>query len=425
MPAPIFLAALSQIATYSIPISKAKSTQLMSQPWKRLVADDEFSPAPQLLQQGVKLYQAQQYPEAIKVLQQAAQVFQTQNDPRSQALALNYLSLTYQQMGKWSNATKVIADSLALLHAGANQGNSQAYSSVLAKVLNTQGRLQLSLGQSETALTSWQKATTAYTQIGDPEGIIVSQINQAQAFQALGLYRRAIITLTQVNQTLQQQPDSLLKATGLLSLGNALRVVGNLDQSNGTQINRLGSKQVLEQSLAIAQRLQLPEVVAEIQLSLGNTAEAQQNIAEALEFYRAAATPSISPPIQLQANLNQLHLLVQEQWLAAQIVPKIQSQLAVPPSRKTIYARINLAQSLIQLKQTHADSTFSWLEISQILATAVQQARSLGDQRAEAYALGNLGGVYEQTQQYSSAQSLTQQALILAQAINAPDIAYR
>jgi hypothetical protein len=49
----------------------------------------------------------------------------------------------------------------------------------------------------------------------------------------------------------------------------------------------------------------------------------------------------------------------------------------------------------------------------------------LEDQRAQAYALGYLGGIYEQTTQWSNAQKLTQQALILAQAINAPDIGYR
>lgn len=62
--------------------------------------------------------------------------------------------------------------------------------------------------------------------------------------------------------------------------------------------------------------------------------------------------------------------------------------------------------------------------IAHLLATSVKQARSLGDRHAEAYALGNLGKLYEQNQQWSSAQDLTQQALSLAQAINAPDIAY-
>lgn len=47
------------------------------------------------------------------------------------------------------------------------------------------------------------------------------------------------------------------------------------------------------------------------------------------------------------------------------------------------------------------------------------------DKRAEAYALGTLGGLYEQTQQWTDAQKLTQQALALSESITAPDIGYR
>jgi tetratricopeptide (TPR) repeat protein len=63
--------------------------------------------------------------------------------------------------------------------------------------------------------------------------------------------------------------------------------------------------------------------------------------------------------------------------------------------------------------------------IAQILATAIQQARSLKDLRAESYAIGQLGGLYELTEQWSDAQDLTQQALLLADEIQSPDIRYR
>lgn len=64
-------------------------------------------------------------------------------------------------------------------------------------------------------------------------------------------------------------------------------------------------------------------------------------------------------------------------------------------------------------------------QAAQLLATAIQHAHRLGDRRAEAYAIGNLGSVYEQTEQWNEAQQLTQQALDLAQGLNAPDISYR
>ncbi len=435
MPALILLAALSQIATSSIPTLPAAtvSKALLNHSTSYSLLPTPSSNALQLSQQGLQLYQAEHFSEAVQVLQQAAQAFQTQGDGLSQARSLNYLALADQQMGQWSGATKAIADSLTLLQSS-NTDKSKEHLSVLAQALNTQGRLQLTLGQSEKAFTSWEQAATAYTQIGDAAGIIGSQINQAQALQALGLYRRALITLTQANQTLQQQPDSPLKATGLLSLGNALRVVGDLDQKDPkvTEIPNLGSRQVLEQSLTVAKRVQSPEAVAEVQLSLGNTAQAQQKTEEALEFYRQAATSSASPMTQLQAQLNQLQLLVQKkQWSDAETLsPTIQSELTnLPPSRKMVYARINFAQSLMKMTSKGELPPLTPspppLVSAQIVATAVQQAKTLGDPRAQAYALGTLGGLYEQTKQWSTAQDLTQQALLLAEGIEAPDIAYR
>ncbi len=121
-------------------------------------------------------------------------------------------------------------------------------------------------------------------------------------------------------------------------------------------------------------------------------------------------------------------------------------------SRTAVYTQINLAQSLICLKQqgmsqielqkaspivqqcysqvkdkstTQSEITIAWSEIAQLLARAVQQSRTLQDAQAEAYALGYLGGLYQETKQWSTAEDLTKQALFLAQAINAPDITYR
>ena len=55
---------------------------------------------------------------------------------------------------------------------------------------------------------------------------------------------------------------------------------------------------------------------------------------------------------------------------------------------------------------------------------AVEQGKDLGNPRTQAYALGSLGNVYEQTQRWSEAENFTQQAVQLAQQINAGDIAY-
>lgn len=444
--------------------------------------------AKQLLQQGLKFYQTEQFSPAVQILQQAAEAFKSQGDVLNQALALNYLALAYQQQGDLPQASKAIALSLLLLSK--NERNSQEDLSVRAQAFNTQGQIELAQGQSNKALASWEQATALYSKNKDNAGKIGSQINQAQALQTLGLYRRALITLEQVNQQLQQQPD-LLKANGLLSLGNALRVVGALDQnrdttginslatgqallqrleekdSKTTQFSRLGSLQALEQSLQVASKLNSPELVAQIQLNLGNTAQALRSTTEdkekyttqALQYYQKAAATAVSPTTRLQAQLNQLRLSIQTEREIPSSWRQIQSQLAnLAPSRKTIYARINLAQTLSCLKQksiapetainltclspdteekandkskatpiiiAQASENLEWVEIAQIAKTAVEEAKNLQDLRAEAYALGTLGGIYEQTKQLAIAQTQTQQALTIAESISAPDIGYR
>ncbi|MFN6568290.1 CHAT domain-containing protein [Dendronalium sp. ChiSLP03b] len=370
--------------------------------------------AQELFQQGRNLYEAERFNEASLVFQQASVAFKAQGDKLWQAMSLSNVSLAYQQLGQWSKASQAIAQSLNLLQDISTDQDSR--SQILAQALDIQGRLQLAQGKAELALNTWQQAAAIYAKIEDKTGLIRSKINSAQAWQTLGNYRQAQKTLIEINQNLQNQPDSTLKATGLRSLGNVLRVVGDLEQS----------RKILQQSLEVATRMRSPQVINETWLSLGNTATAQQDTPAALNYYQQAAATSTSSTTRIQADLNQLRLLLDDNQLTAAqaLVSKIQAQIPnLPASRKAVYARINFAQSLMKLRAKGVKHEVK--EIAQLLAIAVQQARDLQDQRAEAYALGNLGGLYEQTQQFDSAQDLTQQALVVSQAINVPDITYR
>ncbi|PSB42561.1 hypothetical protein C7B80_27040, partial [Cyanosarcina cf. burmensis CCALA 770] len=304
---------------------------------------------------------------------------------------------------------------------------------VLAQALNTQASLQLGLGQADTAFSTWQQAATVYERAGDRPGVIRSLLNQSQALQALGLYRRALDTLTSADRSLSAIPDSSLKAAGLRQMGNLLRSIGDLPQS----------QQVLQRSLVLAQKLNSQSDIAASLFSLGNTARSQRDNPTALAYYQQAATTAIAPIAKLQARLNQFSLFVDTQDSTAQsLIPEIQSLLAtISPSSKTVYAQIDFAQSLMRLGEGRQGGqgrqgrktpiTNYQLQITtptfiaKLLATAVHQSRSLGDKRAEAYAVGSLGSLYEQNRQWQSAQELTQQALILSQAVNAPDITYR
>ena len=365
-----------------------------------------------LLEQGRKLYAAGRLLEAVQVWQQTAQAYRSQGDTLNQALSLSYLATAYQDLGDRAAAETAIADGRSLVQLN---GNLQPQAlAVLAKILNTQGSLQLASGQPRAALETWRQAAETYAQAQDAFGQLGSQINQAQALQTLGLYRQAQTLLEQVARSLQTQPDSALKATGLQSLGMVFQVVGDLSQS----------QQVLEQGLAIAERLNLPLETSATLLSLGNTYRALDNVEAAMQSYQKAA---LAPGAiaKVDAQLNQLSLQIDrgQQEAAQSLLPQIQAQLVqLAPSRMEIYARVNLAESWIKLQTQSVEQQRS---IAQLLAEAIQQAKDLQDTRAESVARGQLGKLYEQTQQWTEAQNLTEKALLLAQSVNADDIAYR
>ncbi|RCJ24007.1 hypothetical protein A6S26_20285 [Nostoc sp. ATCC 43529] len=382
--------------------------QVIASSVQPLVIKEKIAEKSNLIQQARELYQGQRYAEAINLWQLA---LKGQKDPLSQAMVLNYLSLAYQELAQWQQATQTISSSLNLIQNF--QQTTPQTKLIFAQALNTQGSLQLAQGKPEEALNTWQQATKIYTAAGYTQGRIGSLINQAQAQQALGLYLQARKTLAQVEQTLENQPDEQLKTTELRSLGNVLKSVGAFADS----------RRVLQQSLHLSQNASKSQSqLSATLLSLGNTAYAQGDTDAALAYYEQAATTGANSITQIQAQINQLQLLIatgqtkKAENLSLELQPKFTN---LSPSRSTIYSRINLAKSLVKLGTK--ENTAS----AKLLAIAIQEAENLSDRQAQSYGLGYLGGLYEQTEQWSIAENLTQKALQIAQAINAPHIAYQ
>jgi CHAT domain-containing protein len=400
--------------------------------------------AEELIQSGKQHYDAGEFAAAVEKLQQAAKIYQATGDVSLQVQALSFTALAQQKLGHWQEAEAAIAESWSLLR------NKQIPNQLRAQVFNAQGQVQLGKGNAEAALESWQDAERFYTQSGDTVGVIGSQINQAQALQVLGFYRRAEKLLVAVEKQLSMQSDSVVTIT-LQNLGNVRRQARALKRSD----------EILQLSVAVAQRVKLPQAESQALLSLGNTELAlarkaqeiqdKQNaeiyLQKALTNYQKAAAITTSPITKIQAQLNQLSLLleIQEYTSAQDLLAPISAQLSqLPPSRASVYAHVNFAQSLIKVG-TRADpdaKTQGWedkgdkadlgelgmsnsLDIAKILNRAIAQARGLQDKRAESYALGTLGELYEITADFSEAKKYTQSALVISQAINASDIAYQ
>jgi CHAT domain-containing protein len=385
------------------------------------------------LERGRELFEAGRYLEAARFWEQAAENYRQQGDIINRALVLSYLTTAYQQLGKWENAEKAIATSIDLV-----ENINNVSPSTTAKILGSKASLELTRGRAEAALKTWQLAEKYYRESGDFIGIAGTQINQAQAWQNLGNYRQAKDTLEKLEVILNapeniglREDESLLsvKTTALLSLGNTLRQVGELERA----------QTVLERSLSAAESLNSPAKIQASLVSLGDIYIARKDNSSALNYYREAASIPVcqsqnfcSQKMQLELKILDLLLATNNYIEAEEIVTQLLNDLEnFPGSKEAVYGRIKLANSISKLRQFAGTSIpnsqfpIPNSQTAQILATAVKEARVLGDPRAEAYALGYLGKTYEENQQFAEAEKLSRQALGIAQGINAADIAYQ
>lgn len=417
----------------------------------------------ELVNRAKQLYTEEQYSDASQLWQQAVRAFQQRQDILNQGMALSNLALTQQKLGDLTAAEGTIASSLKLLQA---QPQTEAQQRILANSLDIKGSVARSRGQSQLALETWQQAAAIYRELENEEGLIKNTINQAQALQDLGYYRRASKELTSVQSKLSERLNSPAKVAALLSFGNTLRATGNLKPS----------LVVLKEAAAIAEELNAAQQNT-ILLSLGNTIQAlgnrsdrasaiqqidrsapgclaDNNLAttstyylQAADCYRQAALAS-DLEIKTKAQLNLLSLIVSDRdTISSQVlgnykglIADIKANLAhLPVTRSTIYDRLNLVQSLICLQpntleitspiaqscQPPAENSItSWREIKAEINLALQQAQQLEDKPAQTYAWGYLGAVYQQTGKLNQARQSTEQALLAIDNNAVPEIAY-
>jgi len=362
-------------------------------------------------QQAQHLYETGQYQEAIPLLEQIISNYSDSGDIIGEINSLVNLALVYQSLGNLDQAQETLSQGFSKL---SKLDSTKERQQLQAQILEVQGQVYLSLGQGEKALSTWQQTSAIYQDIGDLTRLTESQIYQVQALRVLGLYNQATKTLTEIQETLQNQPDSALKSTALQYLGDVLRRVGKFKDS----------KAILQESLAIAENLPDQTLIADNLLSLGNTARLKGDTAEAIEFYQRVVKESSLSDSKIQGQLNQLSIVIanQEWSQARQLLPAIDNTLTnLSLSKTAINARINLAKTL--LKSTR--SLKNPKDIATYLADAIKLARNLGDKRGEAEAIGNLGRLYEYNQRFDEAEDLTEKALLIAQEIQAPDLAYQ
>jgi CHAT domain-containing protein/tetratricopeptide (TPR) repeat protein len=417
-------------------------------------------------EQARQLYARGAFVRAAIAFERAAATYGVEGRRLPRALALTNLALTQQQIGQWEAANQSVNNALEQLQRLSPDAAQQL---ALAQAFDIQGSLQLAQGEPQTAITTWRQAAAIYETLKLSDRLAENQFNQIQALQEQGLSLRAIARLIPLSQQLQSAPPSRLQVAVLRSLGDTLRTTGDLALSTEatnlqslldsfwagenplpgiTQLKAVGNltqaERVLQLCLDMALQLREPDVLAGVYLSLGNLYLAKgvsgpgvedegqltltKNDQTALSYYEKAGATTLSPQLRLQAQVNRLKLLVARSQPAEvpSLLAQIQPALALlPPDKRAVDMRLNLAQSLLRLRQIAPATSVSQTTIQQILLDAREQVTPLRDPRRESYILGTLAALYEQTGQLTEATRLNNRALALGQSINAGEVTYR
>ena len=404
----------------------------------------------ELIFKAKQAYQQEQYQQAAQLFEEAAAVFATQEDRLNQAITLTNLSLAYQEIGAWKQAQAALDKCLEILNKIEQTSQQQL---ILAQAWSSQGKLERELGKSEAALESWQKASQIYDELNYQEAFIQSQINRAQTWQDLGIYSRACKTLLEVlavrekqcylsrevKEIIQQKSLSKAEKNALIGLANVWRARGDFKAAEVVLASILQQKlSPLLRVTALMNLAHTQRAIATEAQQLKKSKKARDYRQKALDTYQQATQEKFPSKLLLQIQINQLSLLIENsQWQSAQDIffPIQELLVKLPPSRSTIYGQINLAINLVclQLKRVNCLQPLSendldngdHQQVIKLLKTAITNSKNINDQRSLSSALGNLGLIYEKSNNYPLAREYTQQALQAAQQAKADDFSYQ
>jgi CHAT domain-containing protein/Tfp pilus assembly protein PilF len=284
-----------------------------------------------------------------------------------------------------------------------------------------EGLIAFQRGNFQEAVVSWTRAASAYGEAGRPENHTEALIRLAEAYQSLGLYRRALQSLRLALDAAEKSGDRAQKAMILGSLGNAYVALGIPRQA----------QDYMTQALRAVEEIGDPILSASILNNLGNSFTESGRYSQAIEAYKRSLKLSdqTDPAMAATAEINAVRaLILNEQYqeakaFADEALARIQS---LPQSHDKVFGLMSLALAYDDLRSHFPDMSDFLLKLANKTFTeAYAAAEAIGDVRGQSYALGYRGKLYEGEHRYEDALQLTRRAVFAAQQANAPESLYR
>ncbi|MDY7012377.1 MAG: CHAT domain-containing protein [Cyanobacteriota bacterium] len=351
------------------------------------------------VRQGIEAYQAGKFSEAIAAWQSVLPQLGGEED---RAVVYGNLALAYRQTGQLSEAITTWEKALEIYR-------DRDESSEIAKILTEQAQAYSDLGQHKRALAL---LNSSELQNARPDTATQAAIQGifGNAYSALGRYNDAIAAHQKSLDLAAQANHTSYKATALNNLANAHWKLAErlhyqadlaaregdpqapfLEQAERENLDK--ARQFFEESLEVAQQGAPLEAVWAL-LNFNRLLES--------EFHEAIPAENLT--------------LIQKNWeRARKLLPGLLD------SRDKAYALINLAEGFLRNSDIIRPQ-----EALPVFERALKVARSIGDTKAESFALGSLGELYEKyLGDLTRAMAYTREAQSVAQHMNAADSLYR
>ncbi len=277
-------------------------------------------------------------------------------------------------------------------------------------------------GNMVEARAAWDRAADEYAAGGDARGQALALVRSGETSVALGEQVRAVETLQQALTLSQEIADPALESAAAGALGNAYAQAGLYDEASS----------LLNASAETAKAIDAPALAASAYNNLGNVMAYQGRPTEAESAYRqaidaASRAQDNALALRASANLARVQLENNNPEAAAktldQATPRLQ---ALPDSHEKIYTTISIGRLYQRLAADGGDQQAVWARQAQtLLNQAATDAERVGDLRAQSFALGYQGELYERAGRYDEALGLTQRAIFAAQRANLDDPLYR
>ncbi|PHJ61322.1 hypothetical protein VF14_09630 [Nostoc linckia z18] len=392
---------------------------LITKPLQLGIVRAQSPDASQLMQQGLEFYQTGDLKAAIERWEKALNIYQQNKNVAAEAIVRENLALVYHE-----------------------------------------------IGQSEQAIIQWQQVIAYYRQVGNLQRVGRSLTELAQVYSSLGQPIKAIALLCNPDASDNCSSDSALQIAKMHKdfIGEAA-AFGSLGDANRLRGNYLFTITNLEKSLAIANKLNIAELRVSVFNSLANAHisqalvkyrradsatqsgddevakklvdDAQQQDSQALKYLRqsieiASSQNDVAGEMRSHLRIIPLYYRNNANTEAANSLQQTINLLErLPESRRRVYATIDLVRLLQPVARETASSRISCIQpdasskATVLLEQAVAIADKIKDFRAESFALGELGHIYECRQEYSQALLITNKAILVAeQGLKARDSLY-